>query len=274
IINALKAGISVYVMHTNYDSATNGINDILASTLDLQNTSILFPRRDNTLYKICVFVPNQSIDVVRNSMAENGAGIIGEYSYCSFRSLGIGSFLGSESSNPTIGEKSKLEEVEEYKLEMVCHKSKLEQVISGMIAAHPYEEPAYDVIELYNGASQYGYGRVGNLKREMLLSEFTDMVQQNLNVEYIKVKGNDNKLIKKVAVCGGSGSSLYTSAIANKADVFVTGDTKYHDMVSADFNGLAMIDAGHFETEKPGMLSLCSKLQAEFENKINISYIE
>lgn len=273
VMQLIKANAACYVMHTNYDTVPGGINDVLASKLGVLGCQPLTTRKTDPFVKVVVFVPEESVEHVRNAMAEAGAGVIGQYTHCSFRVMGTGSFVPLPMAQPYIGNIGKLEEVEEYRLEMVCAGSWRDYVIAAMLENHPYDEVAYDVYELANEPIQYGYGRVGTLEETTSLHNFAERVKNTLGLEYAKVSGDPNKPVQRIALCGGGGSSLYKEAAQAGADVYVTGDTKHHDMLDADALGLAMIDAGHFESEKPGMVALAERLTKTFVD-LEIEYIE
>lgn len=275
IVKLIRANVALYVMHTNYDTAPGGINDVLGKKIGVSHSVPLTQRKQDSLYKIAVFVPEEAVEKVRNVMAEAGAGIIGQYTHCSFRTRGIGSFVPLPAAKPYIGSEGKLEEVEEYRLEMVCTGSWLENVVTEMLSKHPYNEVAYDIYELANEPITYGYGRVGTLEKAIKLKDFADNIKNLLDVKYMKVAGDLDKPVKRVAFCGGGASSLFREAAKAGADVYVTGDTKHHDILDANALGLAMIDAGHFETEKPGMTALADKLKETYSgNGVEVEYIE
>lgn len=271
----VRANAALYVMHTNYDTVPGGINDVLASTLGVVDCKPLTTRKTDPLVKIAVFVPESAVEQVRSAMADAGAGVIGQYTHCSFRTQGIGSFVPLPGAQPYIGSAGSLEEVEECRLEMVCVGSWVSGVIAAMIQAHPYDEIAYDVYQLANEPMRYGYGRVGSLEDTPSLREFAERVKLALKLDYAKVYGDLDKPIKRVAFCGGGASLHYREAALAGADVYITGDTKHHDMLDANALGLAMIDAGHFETEKPGMVALAERLTKTFAGSgVEIEYIE
>lgn len=261
VVSMIRANAALYVLHTNLDIVSGGINDCLAQVLGLADCSPLSVRHEDTFYKVAVFVPGEAVERVRNAMADAGAGRIGQYTHCSFRTQGVGSFVPLPAAEPYIGSVGKLEEVEEYRLEMICVGSWLELVISEMVDKHPYNEVAYDVYELANEPITYGLGRVGALEKETTLAEFAGRVNAVLHPAHLKVFGDPDAKIKRAAVCGGSGSSLFGEAAGAGADVYVTGDTKHHDILDANALGLAVIDAGHLETEIPGMIVLADKLR-------------
>jgi len=271
----VRANTAVFVLHTNYDTAPGGINDTLAGKLGVLDCEPLTARKSDPFVKIAVFVPEEAVEDVRNAMAEAGAGMIGQYTHCSFRTPGIGSFVPLPAAQPYVGKVGKLEEVEEYRLEMVCAASWAGNVIAAMLETHPYDEVAYDVYELANEPARYGYGRVGTLDEEVSVREFAQRVRTTLEPEHVGIWGDLDKRVKRVAVCGGGGSSLFKEAVKAGAHVYVTGDTKHHDRLDAGALGLAVIDAGHFETEKPGMVALAERLTKTFAGSgAQIEYIE
>lgn len=256
----IKHEIAVYAAHTNLDSAPGGVNDALASKFNLQDVRPLATVYQEPLHKLAVFVPVTHVEKVRMAMAEAGAGHIGNYSHCTFQTQGVGTFLPLADSTPFIGQQGKLEYVEEYRLETVVPASKCHQVIAKMLAAHPYEEVAFDEYVLKNSGLRYGLGRVGRLTASTSLEEFIKTVKTALHIQTIKVAGPANAVINTVAVCGGSGASLITAASKAGADVLVTGDVKYHDAQQAITEGIIVIDAGHFATEQPVVESLTNYL--------------
>ena len=275
IARLIRANAAVFVMHTNYDVADGGVNDVLADKLGVKECCVLEPRKREKLYKVAVFVPEEAIEKVRGAMANSGAGVIGQYSHCSFRTRGTGSFLPSESARPHVGSSGKLEEVDEFRLEMICSGSQLDAVVASMTDAHPYEEVAYDVYELANPPITRGYGRVGTLDAAMSLADFAERVRRELDVRYLRVFGDSDKRVSRVALLGGGGSSDYKLAAASGADVYVTGDMSHHDILDANALGLAIIDAGHFETERPGMLALVERLRDAFPGaSLDVDYVE
>ncbi|MDH7601100.1 MAG: Nif3-like dinuclear metal center hexameric protein [Armatimonadota bacterium] len=273
-VKIAQANSALYVMHTNYDSVPGGVSDILARKLKLTNIQPLTDTRSDEYCKVVVFVPGEALTGVRDAMAQAGAGRIGEYSYCSFRTQGIGSFIPEAGAQPYIGSAGRLEEVDEWRLEMLCTRSVLPQVLAAMRDNHPYEEPAYDIYPLANEAPKLGLGRVGDLECEMCLGEYADFVQRELQVRFPRLFGDPGRPVKRAAVCGGNGSSLYKEALSASADVYVTGDWRYHDIQNALAMGLSIIDAGHFETEKPAVVALAERLAKDFAGSAEVEYVE
>ena len=243
----VKNNITVYSAHTNLDFAKDGVSFELAKKLKLTEIKFL-QNLELSQFKIAVFVPESHLEQVSNAVFSSGAGIIGEYENCSFRLKGEGTFKGSEKSNPVIGKKNVFEKVEEIRLEFIVDQWNLDKVISSMLKAHPYEEPAYDIYPLKNRNVNFGAGAIGILKNEMSEEEFLRYVSNSLNTEVLRYCSGKNKVIKKVAVCGGAGSNLINYAINSNADAFITADIKYHEFHQAN-NKILLIDAGHYETE-------------------------
>lgn len=241
----IKHDIAVYAAHTNLDVAKGGVNDLLANALELQNTEVLVPTHEVKLKKLVVYVPVDAADALREAIGKAGAGAIGNYSDCSFSMEGTGRFLPQEGSNPTIGSKGIIESVAEVRIETIYPEPIERKLLSALIKAHPYEEPAYDLYELENTGEVLGLGRVGTLKEEMTLEQFAGHVKKTLEVDTVRMVGNRQSLVKKVAVLGGDGNKYFTQALFKGADVYVTGDMYYHIAHDAKAMGLNIIDPGH-----------------------------
>jgi len=250
IFQAIQKNIAVLAVHTNLDRARNGLNDWLAQTLDLQDAVPLAPGDPGGLLKLVVFVPLGHEDRVADAMFDAGAGVLGNYDRCSFRSEGIGSFRAGEETQPFLGEKGVVERAAETRLETIVPRERLPKVLDRMQKAHPYEEVAFDLIPLNNRRPGIGLGRIGRLARPVRLDSFARKVKKILGAVTARQVGDPAGKITKVAVCGGSGASLIGEALRQGADVLVTGDLKYHEARYAEQGGLAVIDAGHFATER------------------------
>jgi dinuclear metal center YbgI/SA1388 family protein len=273
IKNLVENNIHLYCAHTNLDSTWGGVNDVLATKLELLDIEVLAPSWEEEYIKIVVFVPKGYEEQVRSAMSNAGAGHIGNYSDCTFELFGTGTFRPLEGTNPFIGEKGQLEKVEEFRLETIVPKSKLQEVIQGMVAAHPYEEVAYDLYPLANKGAHSGLGRIGNLAEKITLVELIEKLKAVLNIENVRYIGDLNRKVKRVALCGGSGASLIERAISKGAEVFITGDIKYHEAQDAENLGLALIDAGHFATEHPVIKIIADFLHQNLVSE-NIEIIE
>ena len=250
IAGLLKNDIAVYAAHTNLDSAAGGVNNVLAEKLQLTGVDSLLPGASEKLYKLAVFVPISHIDQVRTAIAEAGAGWIGNYRDCAFQVKGVGIFRPLAGTSPFIGRTGELEKVEEFRLETIVPENRKKAVLAAMRKAHPYEEVAYDLYPLVNQTPGYGLGRVGSLPEEVTLSEFAKLVKEVLQIDTVRLGGVQGKTVRKVAVCGGAGASLWKQALSKGADVYVTGDIKYHEALDMTAAGLNFVDAGHFPTER------------------------
>jgi len=251
--------ITLYSAHTNLDFTKHGVSYQLAEKLSLKNIRFLKNLSDNQI-KLAVFVPVSHINKVAETIHQAGGGIIGEYSNCSFRTKGTGTFKGSSKSNPLIGNKGVVEFVEEVKLEVLVDEWKLNQVISAMKKAHPYEEVAYDIFPLKNENVNYGIGAIGELKDTMDTNDFLNFVSSKLKTSTLRYAKSNKKKIKSVAVCGGSCGDLVDEVIKQNADAFVTADLRYHTFQDAE-GKILLIDAGHYETEKPVLDEIKSRLE-------------
>lgn len=262
----IKNDISVYVAHTNLDAAENGVNDTLVGFFNLKDVELLEPSYTERLKKLVVFVPETHQKVVLDALAVNGAGWIGNYSHCSFNLAGKGTFMPRAGTNPYIGEEGKLEEVNEFRIETIVPESKQNQAIRAMLNAHPYEEVAYDIYPLDIQGKQYGIGRIGKLEDSMTLKEFSNSVKQKLHIDGIRVTGDLDKKVKKVAIVGGDGNSYVMKSSFKGADVLITGDIYYHVAHEAMAQNLAIIDVGHY-IEKFALTSLSDYFEQQFINK-------
>ncbi len=255
----LVNNISVFSFHTNLDFTKDGVSFALADKLKLKDAEFLEFSKNNQ-FKLVVFVPEKYSEKVSNAMFKAGGGNIGDYSNCSFRQQGSGTFMGSENSNPVIGAKLKFEKVNEIRIEMLVDSWNLHQVIKSMNNAHPYEEAAYDIYPVENINKNYGFGVIGTLSKSLYKEEFLKFVCSSLGINNLRFCNGKSKKIKKVAVCGGSGSNLVNSAIRKNADAFITADIKYHTFQDAE-ESILLIDAGHYETEIHSLPVVKSRLE-------------
>lgn len=258
----IKHDITVYAAHTNLDVAKGGVNDMLAAALRLQDTELLIPTMETKLKKLAVFVPEENASDVRKALGAAGAGAIGQYSHCTFSISGLGRFLPGENTNPHLGEKGRLESVQEVRIETIYPVDVEKKVLTAMLKAHPYEEVAYDMYPLDNKGEVLGLGRIGQLEQEMSLAEFAEHVKTKLDVKGVRVVGNLSEKVKKVAVLGGDGNKYVSQAKFKGADVYVTGDMYYHTAHDAKAMGLNIVDPGHHieQVMKQGVTSLLSEL--------------
>jgi dinuclear metal center YbgI/SA1388 family protein len=259
VLSLAEHRIALYSTHTNLDFARNGVSFALAKALGLTNIRFLSPLKDS-LVKVTVFVPEAYADRVADAMAKAGAGVIGNYTSCSFRIKGTGTFRGTDEAKPFLGEAQRLEAVDEVRLEMILPRAKVQAVTAASKAVHPYEEMAYDVYTLENPNPNFGMGTLGELTKRVSLGSFLSKMKKALNAEAVRYVGNLRQSIRRVAVCGGSGSDLLEEAVAAEADVFVTADVRYHTFYDAK-GRIALVDAGHWETEHVVLPSIEGQLR-------------
>lgn len=245
----IKNDIGVYSAHTNLDAAKEGVSIVLARLLGVENPAFLTPPHQHWLKKLVVFIPQSHLDFVREAMAGAGAGVIGDYTHCSFNTAGKGTFLGGESSSPAVGEKNTFESVEEVRLEMILPSWKLDDVIQAMKTAHPYEEVAYDVYPLENRDVNFGFGAIGDLTQPVPLKKLIEQVQKKLGVKTLGIMEGPAEKVTRLAVCGGSGGQLVGEAWRQGAEVFLTGEMKYNTFLEYE-DRLTVIIAGHYATER------------------------
>jgi dinuclear metal center YbgI/SA1388 family protein len=261
----VSANIALYAAHTNLDFTRGGTSFALADVLGLENQRFLeTPYRVHK--KVVTFVPAEHADRVASAMAQAGAGVIGNYEECSFRAGGTGTFRGNDVSHPAVGERGMLERAPEIRLEMLVPEWKVEGVLRAMRREHPYEEVAYDVYPLENRSAEYGMGVFGMLPRPMRLAQFLRSVRRSLGAGVLRWAGDPASRIERVAVCGGSGAELLDAAVRSGADVFVTADVKYHSFHDAS-GVIALVDAGHYETEAPVVGAIVRRLKSEFQRR-------
>lgn len=247
VMKLISHDLGLYSMHTNWDLANGGLKDYYAKALGLKQCTVLTEEKQEKLYKLVVFVPRSHILKVREAVLSSGAGHIGQYSHCSFTTEGTGSFMPLKGTTPFVGVEGKLEEVEEIRLETIVKGTQLNEVIAKMKEAHPYEEVAFDVIPLLNSIGK-GPGAIGELDQPMTLEQLCSTLNGLGNPVRKTVLGHE-RLIKRVAICPGSGMDLIQSAVRAKVDVYITGDIKYHDALDSKEKGINLIDIGHYETE-------------------------
>lgn len=248
IHKAIKGGLSIVSLHTNYDIANGGLNDLLASKLRLSNVIPLKITATCDLFKLVVFVPVDHVEPVRSALFDFALKQ-GNYRNCSFAADGVGTFTPLEGAEPFIGTVGELATVHEDRLELLIERGQLPRAVKALLAAHPYEEPAFDIYPLLNEGEKLGLGRIGRLPEPTALGEYAGQLKKVLSAPALRYVGDPMTRISKVALCSGSGASLLRDAVRAGADLLVTGDVKYHEAREAEDLGLALIDAGHFPTE-------------------------
>ncbi len=262
VMKAIKHDIALYAIHTNLDNVRHGVNAKIAEQLGLDNTKLLAPK-DGLLSKLQTYVPHDKVGELRDALFAAGAGHIGNYSECSFNMEGYGTFKGNEHTIPYVGNKNELHIEPETKLELVFPSRLTSKILKALFNNHPYEEVAYDIISLENTHQEVGSGMIGDLKEALSEPDFMNLLKSSLQTKVVRHTALLNKPIKKVAVCGGSGSFLLKNAISQGADVFVTADYKYHQFFDAEAK-IVIADVGHFESEQFTMDLLLEKIQKKF----------
>jgi dinuclear metal center YbgI/SA1388 family protein len=248
VMRAIRENIAVFALHTNLDNHAEGVNHWLCKKLGILNPEILRPMPE-MLRKLVTFCPISHASQVREALFNAGAGHIGNYDSCSFNTHGDGTFRALEGSNPFVGKQGKLHTEPELRIETVFSAYFENAVISALKLAHPYEEVAYDIYSLTNLHIGIGAGMVGTLDQPVDAEEFLLQVKKNLQIGCIRHTEIKNKKVKRIAVCGGSGSFLIKDAMRCKADIYLTGDIKYHDFFIPE-NRMILADIGHYESEQ------------------------
>lgn len=248
ILKAIKNDIVIFSMHTNLDNAPQGVNFKIAEIIGLKNLRILEPKA-NQLLKLVTFVPEAQADEVRNALFAAGCGCIGNYDSCSYNLEGKGTFRAQPGTHPFCGEIGELHTEHEVRIETVLPAYLQGKVQKALVEAHPYEEPAYDFYPLQNEWAQAGSGLVGELEEPETETDFLRRVKKLFEVGCVKHSRMTGRLIQKVALCGGAGAFLLPKAVGAHADVFLTGEVKYHDYFSYE-NDILIAEIGHYESEQ------------------------
>ena len=247
VIKAIRNNIAIYALHTNLDNVITGVNRKICEKIGLSNIKILSPKTD-TLTKLVTFVPKENTETVLSALHEVGVGQIGNYKNCSFKVEGTGTFLPDDQANPTIGTKGKQEFVTEDRVEVIFPNHLETKVIASLRASHPYEEVAYYLTRLSNENQEVGSGMVGELEEALDPKEFLERLKIRMDLQVVRHTELLKNPVKKVAVCGGSGSFLLPQAIRAGAQVYVSADFKYHEFFDAE-NRIIIADIGHYESE-------------------------
>jgi dinuclear metal center YbgI/SA1388 family protein len=270
----IRTGRALFTAHTNADSASPGVSDALADALGLAVEEVLSPIADGPdLDKWVVFVPSESAEVVREAVFAAGGGHIGDYSHCSWSVPGTGQFLPHDGASPTIGTVGMIEQVPEERVEVIAPARLRGQVLAAMWAAHPYEEPAYDILALAPVPGQVGLGRIGSLPSPEPLSAFVARVCAALPATSwgVRASGESDAMVSRVAVCGGAGDSLLAAVAASDVQAYVTADLRHHP---ADEHrrrsDVALVDVAHWASEYPWCSQAAALLRAEFGDSLPV----
>ena len=260
VFEAISRGVSIYCPHTALDVADGGTNDVLGDVLGLTSRRALRQAAAAPWhYKLIVYIPTEQVESVCTAMFQAGAGWIGNYSHCSFRSEGTGTFLGHEGTSPAIGEPGKLERVKEQRVETIVPAGKLSTVVAAMIKAHPYEEPAFDIIQLITPPDGKGMGRIGSMPKISRL-ELLEQIKLKLGVQNVLVAGPLDGEVTTAACCAGACGSLINDAIAQRADLLLTGEVRHHDALKAAAAGMTVVCALHSNSERLTLRRLAQRL--------------
>ncbi len=266
----LKHEIACIALHTNLDSAVGGLNDTLCDLLGLQNTKPLSSSGTKSFFKLVVFVPVEAADKVRQALFDAGAGELGAYDQCSFNTQGLGTFRGLEGSNPTLGEVGKLEEVQEVKLEVLLPRHSFGTVYSALLRAHPYEEVAYDLIPLANRDRSTGLGRIGKLEAPITLQAFCNKLHQELGMMVLRLIGNPEQKVQKIALCTGAGSDFMSKAASLGADLYLSAEMKHHHALEAMRRGLCVVETDHLTLEQIIWPRIKEQLNQDFGEELEV----
>ncbi len=262
VAKALKYDIAIYATHTNLDNVRHGVNMKIAERIGLLNARVLLPKRG--LYsKLITYVPNDQASEIRDVLFKAGAGHISNYSECSFNTEGTGTFKGNDQSNAFVGEKNIRHYEPETKVEVIFPSRIEKSILKALFNAHPYEEVAYNILQLQNNHRDVGSGLIAEFEKPVNNDYFLKLLKSALNTPCIRYTESRKKEIKKVAICGGSGSFLLKNAIAAGADAFVTADYKYHQFFDAE-GEIMIADVGHYESEQFTMDLLLEIIQKKF----------
>ena len=255
----IKNDISYIAMHTNLDRAPQGVNDTLASLFELNDCRTIVDAQLNNNIKFAIYVPRTHTEQIITVLEQLNITIGGNYSACSFSHSGIGRFKPNSKAKPYIGNAGTLTSVEEDKIEFLLPKARMQDTLAAIKAAHPYEEPAYEVQDVLNCQDKIGILRIGKLTTTLTAEQLAHKIKGILGLKAVKLSGK-YKQVLTVAVCGGSGSSLLSLAKTHGADILVTGDVGYHDAQTAQGLDIALMDIGHQESELPVLQTLSERL--------------
>ncbi len=264
LLDLVRRDVAVYSPHTAFDNTVGGINEKLAQRLDMTACEPLRAEPSGRMCKLVVFVPDADLEKVSTALFNAGAGQIGEYRECSYRLNGTGTFFATEAANPTVGTRGRREEVPEWRLEVVCPESRVERVVTAMRQAHSYEEPAFDVYPLRVLTGRHGSGRVGRLSSPLRLEDLGRRVRESLRCGPVQLIGDVHREVERVAIVCGAGGELFQDAVKAHVDVFLTGEMRFHDYLSAQQHGVALCLPGHYATERFAVEELAVWLQGRY----------
>jgi dinuclear metal center YbgI/SA1388 family protein len=265
VFDAIRRGVAIYSPHTALDVADGGTNDMLADAIGISATDrgplrIVQPKANQ--YKLVTFVPTEHLERVSAALFAAGAGRIGNYTQCSFRSSGTGTFFGEEGSNPTVGESGKLEQSAEVRLETVLPITKLNDAIAALRKSHPYEEPAFDLVQLATPPEKIGQGRLGTLPPTPRQAIF-ERIKRELGIDHLLIAGPTEGDITEAACCAGACGDMLNDALAAKAQLYLTGEMRHHDAIRAAGAGMTVVCTLHSNSERAVLRRLAARLTKE-----------
>jgi dinuclear metal center YbgI/SA1388 family protein len=261
IFDAIRRGVAIYSPHTALDVADGGTNDLLADVLMLNDRAPLkLAETKATTCKLVTFVPAEHVEKVSEALFAAGAGRIGKYSSCSFRSPGTGTFFGEAGTKPAVGQAGRLERADEIRIETVVPIDRIEQVIRALKQAHPYEAPAFDLNQLAAPPEGMGTGRVGKLPGDVTGDMLINRIKRELAIDRVLVAGDITRLVKRAAVCAGACGNLLDDAIAQRCDFYLTGEMRHHDAIKAAAAGMIVVCTLHSNSERAALKRLRDRL--------------
>ncbi|MFI5380443.1 MAG: Nif3-like dinuclear metal center hexameric protein [Tepidisphaerales bacterium] len=262
VFDALRRGLPIYSPHTAWDVAPGGVNDFLMDILGVSGRRALRPAAAKaTACKLVVFTPAEAIEKVSQAMFGAGAGRIGNYSGCSFRAPGTGTFFGEEGANPAVGQAGRFEQVEELRLETIVPLANLERVVAAMRAAHPYEEPAFDIIPLQPPPDGLGQGRIGRFDAPVERRELLQRIRKGLGLSQLLVAGPVDGTVSSVACLAGAGGEHLKDALEQQAGLYLTGEIRHHDALKAAQRGMTVVCTLHSNSERASLSRLADRVR-------------
>ena len=264
VLKAIKNDIAIYAIHTALDNSINGVSAKMCDVLDLRIKKVLLPKK-NEILKLTTYIPKEKAEDLLHALHKAGAGSIGNYTESSFSFPGVSTFKGNENSNPTVGKKLELQIKPETCVNVTFEKYKEEQVIEALVKNHPYEEIAYEIVSLTNENQQVGMGMIGELPIDLKEAQFLEYVAEKFDAKGVRYSKPTGKMIRNIAVLGGSGAFAIEAAKKENVDAYISADFKYHDFFKAE-NQLLLIDIGHYESEQFTKNLLFEYLSKKFTN--------
>ena len=262
VYDAIRSGAAIYSPHTALDVAAGGTNDVLCDVMGVVRRSPLkLAETKSTQYKLVTFVPENALESVSEALFAAGAGRIGQYTSCSFRSPGTGTFFGEAGTNPSVGQRGRLETAQEVRVETVVPIAKIMAVIEALRKSHPYEEPAFDLNQLAAAPEGVGLGRVGEFDQPVDRRELLERIKRGLEVSHVLVAGPTDGAVSRVAACAGACGELVDDAIRQKAELYLTGEMRHHDVLKAARAGLTVVCTLHSNSERITLRRLKSRLE-------------